>query len=189
MVVKNEIPYVADLPLAFFQAEVPVKYQVDLAVIAIQAAIDVSKRILNVSDFATHALSLSILDQARTTVSHCRTSEEDNVEWLALLSASFYNRGVTLYLGESPVPAIPFIQRSVDIAQIVQQQDTESFSSPETAAALAELAVQYSKRLELLATCHIKKGDKMASSLNCTVFDVETDTSLFRTDSQPTLHV
>jgi hypothetical protein len=160
-----------------------------MAVIAIQAAIDVSKRILIASDFATHVLSLSVLDQARTTVSHCRTSEEDKIEWLALLSASFYNRGVSLYLGESPVPAIPFIQRSVDIAQIVQQQDSESFSSPETAAALAELAVQYSKRLELLATCHIKKGDKMASYPTWIIPSVETNKSLFRTDSQLTLHV
>lgn len=150
----------------FLQAEVPVKYQVDLAVISIQAAIDLSKRILSVTDFTSHEISLDTLDQARTTVSNCRTSFDDKAEWLVLLSASFYNRGVTLYLAELPVPALVFIERSVHIAQeLLHGQGTESQPSSETVAVLAELGLQYSKRLELLAACHIKRGKQLASLL------------------------
>lgn len=137
----------------------------DLAVVAIQAALDLSKRVLTLSDFSSHAIAFKILEQAHNAVLFCRTNPEDKAEWLALLSASFYNRGVTLYLGELHVPALPFIQRSVDIAQNLQLQDgaAEQKPSTETVAVLAELAIQYPKRLELLAACHIRKGDKMAS--------------------------
>jgi hypothetical protein len=81
-----------------------------------------------------------------------------------LLSASVYNRGVSLYLGDLPVPALPFIQRSVDIAKELLQKSAAGVDfKPETAAALQELTLQHSKRLELLAACYIKKGDKMVS--------------------------
>ena len=137
----------------------------DLAAIAIQAALDLSKRILSLSDFSSHALALDILEQAHNAVSHCRTNSDDKAEWLALLSASFYNRGVTLYLGEFHLPALPFIKRSVEIAQhlLLQHEAAEQKLCADTVAVLAELATQYPKRLELLAACHIKKGDKMAS--------------------------
>lgn len=136
----------------------------DLAVIAIQAALDLSKRVLTLSDLSSHAIALKILEQAHNAVLLCRTNQDDKAEWLALLSASFYNRGVTLYLGESHIPALPFIQRSVDIAQdLLQDEAAGQKPSTETVAVLAELAIQYPKRLELLAACHIRKGDKMAS--------------------------
>lgn len=146
------------------QSKVPVKYQVDLAIIGIQAAIDLSKRLLNISDFSSHAASLGVLDQARGLVGHCQATVEDKIEWLVLLSTSYYNRGVSLYLGELPVPALPFIQRSVDIVkEILQESATLEDGKPEILGVLQELSAQHSKRLELLAACYIKKGDKMVS--------------------------
>ncbi|KAJ9092673.1 hypothetical protein QFC21_006738 [Naganishia friedmannii] len=141
---------------------VPVKYQTDLAVIGIQAAIDLSKRTLNTRDFRTHPTSLHCLQQARTIIAKCRSSEDDKVEWSVLLSAAFYNRGVTLYLAELPVPAIPFIEGSVNIAkELLEAPKAGADLKQESLPVLEELAIQRSKRLELLAACHIKKGDKL----------------------------
>jgi hypothetical protein len=141
-----------------------VKYQTDLAVIGIQAAIDLSKRTLNSKDFRTHPTSLHCLQQAQTIIAKCRSSEDDKVEWSVLLSAAFYNRGVTLYLAELPVPAIPFIEGSVNIAkELLEESKADAGSKSESLPVLEELALQCSKRLELLAACHIKKGDKMVS--------------------------
>ncbi|KAJ9118120.1 hypothetical protein QFC22_004021 [Naganishia vaughanmartiniae] len=141
---------------------VPVKYQTDLTVIGIQAAIDLSKRTLNTRDFRTHPTSLHCLQQAQAIIAKCRSSDDDRVEWSVLLSAAFYNRGVTLYLAELPVPAIPFIEGSVNIAkELLDATKATAGLEPESLPVLAELVIQRSKRLELLAACHIKKGDKM----------------------------
>lgn len=142
----------------------PLKYQVDLAVIAIQAAFDLSKRLLKVPDFSSHAISLGVLDKARALVANCQAPTDDKLDWLVLLSTAYYNRGVSLYLGELPVPALPFIERSVDIVkEILQESRTTDDRNTDNLSVLEELRMQHSKRLELLAACYIKKGEKMVS--------------------------
>lgn len=142
----------------------PVKYRVDLAIVAIQAALDLSKRLLKVTDFSTHSIALGALDQARTLVAKCEVPVDDKLEWLVLLSTAYYNRGVALYLGELPIPALPFIQRSVDIVkEILHDSTTTEDRKSENLGVSDELGVQHPKRVELLAACYIKKGEKMVS--------------------------
>lgn len=117
---------------------------------------------MKTSDFSTHSTALGILDQARTLVAQSRATSDDKIEWMVLLSTSYYNRGVSLYLGELPVPALPFIERSADIVkEILQGSISAEERKPELVTVLQELALQHSKRLELLAACYIKKGEKM----------------------------
>ncbi|KAJ9094312.1 hypothetical protein QFC19_007997 [Naganishia cerealis] len=81
-------------------------------------------------------------------------------EWLSSLISCI--SCVLINKSTMPVPAIPFIEGSVNIAKkMLDSPKARADLKPETLQLLDELTLQLSKRLQLLATCHIKKGDKM----------------------------
>lgn len=130
----------------------------DLATIVIDSVLNVVRISLKPGDFASHEAAEKLLLRAGAIRDLFPAADPDSAERSRCIAAAWYNSGAALFRNNFAVPALPFVKSS---AHSGREALSHRPANAETEELWVGLEEQLPKRWELLAACHLKKGEKI----------------------------